>query len=137
MLGGAAAMVLGVVLIVAAPPVFVVGVAADATGVGIPVGVTINAGAAAMFGGGLALIGGGFVTYDRGVSGLIVHMARKRDLAQVDGIARKHGIRDRRAFGRWLEDEKTAEPGTANERGDYTKDELDDKAEEYKEEGGR
>ncbi len=66
-----------------------------------------------------------------------IAFARKSDLGQVDQTARRHGIEDRRAFGQWLEREKRSDPGSANDRGDYTPQELDDKARQYKQEGGR
>lgn len=59
-------------------------------------------------------------------------MARKRDLKQVEAVARRYGI-DPDKFGEYLEDCKAhGDRGTQNDRGDFTWDELCAKAEEFK-----
>ena len=57
-------------------------------------------------------------------------MGRKRDIKQIDDIATRYKI-DRHEFGDFIELTKVADPGSANEKGDYTWDELCKKAEEY------
>jgi hypothetical protein len=80
---------------------------------------------------------GGTALLGHGVIGLTVAFAqKKRDLKEINGAVRRHGIKDRRDFGDFIEEEKY-DPGTKNERGDYTREELDRKAEEYKEQGGK
>jgi hypothetical protein len=59
-------------------------------------------------------------------------MAKKRDLKQVEAVAKKYGI-DPTAFGQYLEDCKEhGDRGTLNDRGDFTWDQLCEKAEEFK-----
>ncbi len=61
-------------------------------------------------------------------------MARKSDIKEVERMARKHGMTEaqRRDFGDFLEDCKSqGEGGTKNDRGDFTWDELDQKALEF------
>lgn len=58
-------------------------------------------------------------------------MPRKHDLRQVDAIARRYGL-DRDEFGAYLEECKAhGDRGTANPRGDFTWDELEQKAREF------
>jgi hypothetical protein len=60
-------------------------------------------------------------------------MGRKRDLQQVDQVARRFGL-DRMEFGDYLELCKSqGDRGTANDRGDFTHDELVEKAREFQE----
>jgi hypothetical protein len=54
-----------------------------------------------------------------------------RDLKRVDRIAKEFGI-DRRAFGIYLHECKDAGDYGSDDKGDYTEDELRDKAQEYK-----
>ncbi|HXM54603.1 MAG TPA: hypothetical protein VOB72_04375 [Candidatus Dormibacteraeota bacterium] len=63
--------------------------------------------------------------------------SKKPDLQQVRAAGRQAGVRDLDAFGKWLEGEKQYDPGTKNERGDYTWQELLEKAQQYLDEGGR
>lgn len=61
-------------------------------------------------------------------------MGRKKDLEQVDAIARKYSmpVQQRKEFGKFLEVEKKhGHGGTLNDRGDFTWDELDQKAKEF------
>ncbi|CAD5926532.1 hypothetical protein PCC9214_01003 [Planktothrix tepida] len=61
-------------------------------------------------------------------------MGRKRDLRQVDAIAKefKMGGELRIAFGLFLEEEKkNGYGGTLNRRGDFTYEELRQKAQEF------
>lgn len=59
-------------------------------------------------------------------------MARKRDLQQIDAIARVFGF-DRHEFGDYVEACKAAGiRGTANEDGDFTWQELLELAEEFR-----
>lgn len=61
-------------------------------------------------------------------------MPRKADLRQVDSMCRQHHMTpdQERRFRRLLHELKAAgEFGTANERGDFTWDELDSLASEY------
>lgn len=59
-------------------------------------------------------------------------MARKRDLRQVEAVARMYEL-DPDEFGQYLEDCKEhGDRGTLNDRGDFTWDELCAKAEELK-----
>jgi hypothetical protein len=56
---------------------------------------------------------------------------KKQDLKQVNDVSREFGV-DRNKFGRFLEEEKQAGAGgTLNERGDFTYDELREKAAEF------
>jgi hypothetical protein len=55
-----------------------------------------------------------------------------RDLKRVDRIAREFGI-DRRAFGAYLHECKEAGDYGSDEKGDFTEDELREKAREFKE----
>ncbi|WP_271840215.1 hypothetical protein [Dolichospermum circinale] len=66
--------------------------------------------------------------------GLSIFMGKKGDIKQVDAIAREFGIlgKERKAFGRFLEQEKTnGYGGTLNDRGDFTYPELRQKAKEF------
>jgi hypothetical protein len=61
-------------------------------------------------------------------------MGRKRDLKEVDRAARQAGIPPelRRDFGRFLERcKRDGDTGTKNDRGDFTYDELLDKARDF------
>jgi hypothetical protein len=61
-------------------------------------------------------------------------MGRKRDLKQVDAIAKEFHITGelRNAFGIFLEEEKrNGYGGTLNLRGDFTYEELRQKAKEF------
>ncbi len=61
-------------------------------------------------------------------------MPRKSDLREVDQVANKFAIkgRSRTAFGKYLEECKQhGEAGTKNDRGDFTRDELIEKAREF------
>ena len=61
-------------------------------------------------------------------------MPRKADLKEVDRIARAFEMdrEDRRGFGKFLEDPKDAgDRSTKNDRGDFTTDELRQKARDY------
>lgn len=59
-------------------------------------------------------------------------MGRKRDLQQIDAVARMFGF-DRHEFGDYVEACKAAGvTGTANDRGDFTWQELLTLAEEFK-----
>jgi hypothetical protein len=61
-------------------------------------------------------------------------MGRKRDLRQVDAVAGEFGMdpQTRREFGDYLEECKAAgDGGTANDRGDFTYEELRRKAQEF------
>jgi hypothetical protein len=60
-------------------------------------------------------------------------MARKRDIRQIDAIAREFGMdpRERRKFGDYIEDCKArGEKGSARD-GDFTYEELREKAREF------
>jgi len=60
-------------------------------------------------------------------------VGRKNDLRRVDEVAREFGI-DRTEFGDYLHDCKSrGDKGTANDRGDFTIEEMREKAREYKE----
>jgi hypothetical protein len=64
-------------------------------------------------------------------------MGRKLDNKQVDTIANKYqmSFEQRKAFGKFIEQEKRyGYGGTSNNRGDFTWDELDQKAKEFLEE---
>lgn len=64
---------------------------------------------------------------------------RKRDIKQVDDVADEFDMTDdmRHEFGDFLEAEKAAgNGGTANSRGDFTYQELRDKAREFMGSGG-
>jgi hypothetical protein len=61
-------------------------------------------------------------------------MARKPDIKEIERMARKHGMTEeqRRDFGDFVEECKRAgDGGTKNDRGDFTWDELDRKAQEF------
>lgn len=59
-------------------------------------------------------------------------MGRKSDLKRVDAVAKEFGL-DRNEFGAYLEDCKVhGDRGTENDRGDFTWDEMRDKAREFK-----
>jgi hypothetical protein len=42
-----------------------------------------------------------------------------------------------RTWPRFIEDEKVGDSGSKNARGDYTRQELDEKARQWKEQGGK
>lgn len=61
-------------------------------------------------------------------------MPPKRDIKQVNAIVNEFNMTeaDRRSFGKFLETEKAAGyGGTKNERGDFTYEELRQKAREF------
>lgn len=61
-------------------------------------------------------------------------MGRKGELRDVDRIAKKYGMskQQRQEFGDYLEVCKNAvDRGTKNDRGDFTWDELEEKAQEF------
>ena len=61
-------------------------------------------------------------------------MGRKRDLRQVDNIAREFNMtpEGRQNFGEFLEEEKrNGNGGTLNSKGDFTYSELRKKAQEF------
>ncbi|MEB3248631.1 MAG: hypothetical protein VKK07_04740 [Merismopediaceae bacterium] len=61
-------------------------------------------------------------------------MGNKRDIQQVNAIAQKYGMSllVRKQFGTFLEKEKSqGHGGTLNAKGDFTWDELQQKAEEF------
>ena len=63
-----------------------------------------------------------------------VIMGKKRDLKQIDAIAREFDMSPpvRKAFGKFIEKEKAnGDIGTLNDRGDFTWEELQRKAEEF------
>jgi hypothetical protein len=65
-------------------------------------------------------------------------VARKRDIKDVEAVARRFGMdpETRRDFGDYLEDCKRAgDVGTRNDRGDFTRDEMVGKAREFLGEG--
>jgi len=62
-------------------------------------------------------------------------MGRKKDLAQVDAIAKKYGLtpEERREFGKYLEDCKAEfEGGSANLNRDFTWQQLEEKVKEFR-----
>jgi hypothetical protein len=63
-----------------------------------------------------------------------IFLGKKKDLQQVDAVARKFNLtpEQRRNFGDFLEEAKeTGNGGTKNERGDFTYDELIQKVREF------
>ncbi len=61
-------------------------------------------------------------------------MGRKGDIREVEQIAREFGMseEDRFEFGDYLEEcKRNGEVGTKNDRGDFTWDELKQKAREF------
>ena len=63
-----------------------------------------------------------------------VIMGKKRDLKQIDAIAREFDMSPpvRKAFGKFIEKEKASgDIGTLNDKGDFTWEELQEKAEEF------
>ncbi len=61
-------------------------------------------------------------------------MPRKADLREVDQVANKFGIKGsaRTAFGKYLEEcKKGGDVGSKNDRGDFTRDELIERAREF------
>jgi len=61
-------------------------------------------------------------------------MGKKRDLKQIDAIAREFDMSRpvRKSFGKFIENEKAnGDIGTLNDRGDFTWEELQEKAEEF------
>ena len=64
----------------------------------------------------------------------MVGLVKKKDIQQVEAVAREFNMteEDRRDFGEFLESEKaTGNGGTKNERGDFTYQELKQKAREF------
>jgi hypothetical protein len=63
-------------------------------------------------------------------------MGHKADIREVDRAAKDAGIPDelRPEFGRFLERcKRNGDRGTKNDRGDYTREELKERAERFKE----
>ncbi|WP_242016554.1 hypothetical protein [Pseudanabaena cinerea] len=63
-----------------------------------------------------------------------VLMGRKKDLEQVDAIAKNYNmsVQQRKDFGKFLEiEKKLGYGGTLNYRGDFTWDELSQKAKDF------
>ena len=61
-------------------------------------------------------------------------MARKADIRRVERIAAQFGMsaEERRDFGDYLEEcKRSGDGGTANERGDFTWTEMEQKAREF------
>ncbi len=61
-------------------------------------------------------------------------MVKKKDIQQVEAVAREFNMteEERRDFGDFLEEEKAVgNGGTKNERGDFTYQELRQKAREF------
>jgi hypothetical protein len=61
-------------------------------------------------------------------------MGKKQDIKEVEAIARKYGMspEQRRELGDYLEEcKREGDGGTKNERGDYTWEEMDEKAREF------
>ena len=61
-------------------------------------------------------------------------MGKKRDIQQVNAIAREFGMSPpiRKEFGKFIEKEKAnGDIGTLNVKGDFTWEELQEKAEEF------
>lgn len=61
-------------------------------------------------------------------------MAKKRDIREVEAIATEFGMEpdQRREFGDYLEEcKRSGDAGTKNEAGDFTWDELRQKAREF------
>lgn len=61
-------------------------------------------------------------------------MARKADIRRVERIAAQFGMtaEERRDFGDYLEEcKRSGDCGTANERGDFTWQEMEQKAREF------
>ncbi|MFB2892103.1 hypothetical protein ACE1CI_04055 [Aerosakkonemataceae cyanobacterium BLCC-F50] len=61
-------------------------------------------------------------------------MGKKKDIQQVEAVAREFNMNEseRRDFGDFIEEEKAAgNVGTKNERGDFTYQELQQKAREF------
>lgn len=61
-------------------------------------------------------------------------MGRKRDIREVETIARDFGMNptERRRFGDYLEEcKRSGERGTLNERGDFTRAEMIERAREF------
>ncbi len=141
LLQAAAEIVGGAAIVVTGAGEFLVGIATTPAGgaglVVMPVAaVTTAAGAAIVVHGGVlagavfmsAMSGGG------GEGGGGGRRGRKEDLKQVDDVADEFDMSDeqRREFGVFLEDEKAAgNGGTANDRGDFTYQELRKMAAEF------
>jgi hypothetical protein len=142
LLQAAAEMVSGAAIVAAGSGEFLVGLATTPAGgaglVVMPVAVvTVAAGATIVVHGGVlagavfmsAMSGGGGEGGGGGRGG-----GRKEDLKQVDDVAKEFGMskEKRRDFGEFLESEKDAgNGGTANDRGDFTYQELRKKAAEF------
>lgn len=61
-------------------------------------------------------------------------MVRKRDLKDVDAVAKQFGMNkeQRRDFGDYLEEcKESGDGGSRNDRGDFTWTELEEKAKEF------
>ena len=61
-------------------------------------------------------------------------MGKKKDIQQVEAVAREFNMNEseRRDFGDFLEEEKAAgNGGTKNDRGDFTYQELQQKARDF------
>jgi len=61
-------------------------------------------------------------------------VGKKKDIQQVEAVAREFNMNEseRRDFGDFIEEEKAAgNGGTKNERGDFTYQELQQKAREF------
>jgi hypothetical protein len=61
-------------------------------------------------------------------------MPQKQDIKEIEKMAKKHGMNGqvRRDFGDFIEDcKRNGDGGTKNDRGDFTWDELDRKAQEF------
>jgi len=61
-------------------------------------------------------------------------MARKQDIRDVERVAHQFGmtVLQRRDFGDYLEEcKRSGEVGTANDRGDFTWSELEEKARKF------
>jgi hypothetical protein len=149
LLQAAAEMVGGTALIVGGAGEFIVGVATTpAGGVGLviaPVGVvTVAAGVTIVVHGG-ALAGAVFMSaMSRGGGGRSGAGGRgpgyKGDIDQINDIAREYEMSNsqREKFGHFIEQEKEGGGGgTANERGDFTYQELRQLAQEFLESAGR
>jgi hypothetical protein len=61
-------------------------------------------------------------------------VGKKRDIKQIEAVAKEFGMgeKDRKQFGKYIESEKAlGYGGTQNERGDFTYEELQEKAREF------
>ena len=143
LLQAAAEMVSGAAVVAAGSGEFLVGVATTPAGgaglVVMPVAVATVAGGAAIVVHGGVLAGAVFMSAmsgggGEGGGGGGGRRGRKEDLKQVDDVTREFKMSEeqRRDFGEFLESEKgTGNGGTANDRGDFTYQELRKKAAEF------